>query len=472
MSRAVGKLTAVTSVASPQRAEGAADQHWTGDFRSLRLRLYLFMVLLDCAMLAAAFLLANLIRFGRPFESYGLNTLAIVLPIYLAISLNGGGYSIRALADPRRSVAMAVQSLMFTIVVVTALLFSLKIGEDFSRLVFGVGSLFALALIAAGRGRFGATVGKRCGWTFRREILLADGVAAATVGTEQMVDAQQQGLHPVLDDPDMLERLGALLAGSELVTVACPPERRSAWSRVLAGANVDVEMLMPELDHVGAIGLRRHGECTSLLVGCGPLGLRQRALKRLFDIGFSGLALLLLAPLLFLIALAVRLESSGPALFRQPRVGRGNRLFFVLKFRTMRADRSDSNGDRSASPDDDRITRLGRFLRRTSLDELPQLLNVLAGEMSIVGPRPHALGSTAEDDLFWRIEERYWDRHAIKPGMTGLAQVRGLRGATVRRADLSDRLKADLEYLDGWTLGRDIAIIFRTLGVMMHRNAY
>jgi polysaccharide biosynthesis protein PslA len=92
--------------------------------------------------------------------------------------------------------------------------------------------------------------------------------------------------------------------------------------------------------------------------------------------------------------------------------------------------------------------------------------------MSIVGPRPHALGSTAEDDAFWSIEERYWDRHAIKPGLTGLAQVRGFRGATVRRADLSDRLKADLEYLDGWTLGRDLAIVFRTLGVMVHRNAY
>ena len=430
------------------------------------------MLLMDGVLLATAFVVANLIRYGRPFESYGLNTLAIVLPVYLAISLNGGAYSIKALGDPRRSVAMAMQSLLFTIAVVTALLFSLKIGEDFSRLVFGIGSLLALALIALGRGRFGATVGKRCGWTFRREILLADGVPAATVGTEQFVDAQQERLRPVLDDPDMLERIGALLAGSELVTVACLPERRSAWSRVLAGANVDVEMLMPELDHVGAIGLRRHGECTSLLVGCGPLGIRQRAIKRLFDISFSGIALILATPLFLLIALAIHLESSGPALFRQPRVGRGNRLFSVLKFRTMRVEQADHNGDRSASRDDDRVTRMGRLLRRTSLDELPQLLNVLAGEMSVVGPRPHALGSTAEDDLFWSIEERYWDRHAIKPGMTGLAQVRGLRGATLRRSDLSDRLKADLEYLDGWTLGRDIAIIFRTLGVMMHRNAY
>jgi exopolysaccharide biosynthesis polyprenyl glycosylphosphotransferase len=430
------------------------------------------MILLDCAVLAASFLLANLARFGRPLESYGLNSLALVLPIYLAISFNNGAYSIRSLADPRRSVAMAVQSLLFTFAVITALLFSLKIGEDFSRLVFGIGSLLALLMVAAVRARFGEIVGQRCAWTFRREVLLADGVEVVAVGTEQYVDAVKEGLNPVLDDPAMLERIGALLAGSELVVIACPPERRSAWSRVLAGANVDVEMLMPELDHVGAIGLRRHGDCTSLLVGCGPLGLRQRAFKRLFDIGVSGASLILLSPIMLLIAVAIRLESRGPALFRQQRMGRSNRLFSVLKFRTMRIESADADGTRSASREDDRLTRMGSFLRRTSLDELPQLINVLAGEMSIVGPRPHALGSTAEDHLFWRIEDRYWDRHAIKPGMTGLAQVRGFRGATVRRSDLTDRLKADLEYLDGWTLGRDIAIVFRTLGVMMHRNAY
>jgi exopolysaccharide biosynthesis polyprenyl glycosylphosphotransferase len=432
----------------------------------------MLMALMDGAMLTAAFLFANFARYGRPFESYGLNALALLLPIYFAISLNGGAYSIRSLAEPRKSVAVAIQSLLFTIAVVTALLFSLKIGEDFSRLVFGIGSALSLLMIATSRTRLGAAIGKRCGWTFRREVLISDGVAATAAGTERLIDAQHEGLRPVLDEPAMLQRIAALLSGCELVIVACPPERRSAWSRVLAGANVDVEMLMPELDHVGAIGVRQHGDSTSLLVGVGPLGLRQRAFKRLFDIVVTSCTLLLLLPLFAVIAVAIRLGSPGPAVFRQKRVGRGNRLFNVLKFRTMRVDKSDPDGKRSTGRDDDRLTRFGRFLRKTSLDELPQLLNVFAGEMSIVGPRPHALGSTAEDDLFWSIEERYWDRHAIKPGMTGLAQVRGFRGATTRRSDLSDRLKADLEYLEGWTLGRDVAILFRTLGVMIHRNAY
>jgi polysaccharide biosynthesis protein PslA len=172
------------------------------------------------------------------------------------------------------------------------------------------------------------------------------------------------------------------------------------------------------------------------------------------------------------IAMAIRLESKGPALFRQPRVGRGNRIFQILKFRSMRSEAGDGAGSRSTTRDDDRVTRLGRFLRRTSLDELPQLLNVVLGDMSLVGPRPHALSSRAEEALFWEIEGRYWERHSIKPGITGLAQVRGFRGATHKRADLTNRVASDLEYVIGWNLLRDISILLRTLRVIVHANAY
>jgi lipopolysaccharide/colanic/teichoic acid biosynthesis glycosyltransferase len=254
--------------------------------------------------------------------------------------------------------------------------------------------------------------------------------------------------------------------------VSCPEDRRGAWARVLAGANVDAEMLVPELDAVGAIGLRRHGGHSTLLVGCGPLRLRDRVTKRMFDIGFSAAMLVLLLPLFALIALAIRVESPGPILFRQQRLGRANRLFDILKFRSMRTELSDQSGSRSASPDDDRVTRVGRFLRRTSLDELPQLLNVLVGEMSVVGPRPHPLGCRADDELFWNIDDHYFDRHSIKPGITGLAQVRGFRGATEKKTDVTDRLRADLEYLDGWHIGRDVAIVARTLGVLIHPRAF
>lgn len=137
----------------------------------------------------------------------------------------------------------------------------------------------------------------------------------------------------------------------------------------------------------------------------------------------------------------------------------------------MRSEQSDHAGRQFASRDDDRITRVGRFLRRTSIDELPQLLNVLEGDMSLVGPRPHALGSLAGDKLFWQVDHRYWLRDALKPGITGLAQVRGFRGATDCEEDLEQRLAADLEYLRDWSLWREIHILASTALVVTHRNA-
>src|SRR3546814_17444795 len=121
----------------------------------------------------------------------------------------------------------------------------------------------------------------------------------------------------------------------------------------------------------------------------------------------------------------------------------------------MRVEATDANGARSGSRDDDRITRVGKFIRATSIDELPQLINVLSGEMSLVGPRPHALGSTAGNELFWRVDRQYWHRHALKPGITGLAQIRGFRGATNTKRDIVNRLGDDLAYQIGRASGRD-----------------
>jgi lipopolysaccharide/colanic/teichoic acid biosynthesis glycosyltransferase len=187
---------------------------------------------------------------------------------------------------------------------------------------------------------------------------------------------------------------------------------------------------------------------------------------------FAVPALIVLLPVFVLTAALIKLDSRGPVFFRQQRVGRGNALFEVYKFRSMHTDRGDAAGSVSASRDDDRITRVGRFIRATSVDELPQLLNVLFGSMSIVGPRPHALGSLAGQQLFWEVDERYWHRHALKPGITGLAQVRGFRGATHRRDDLTRRLQADLEYIVGWSVWRDFAILVSTARVVVHKNAF
>lgn len=223
---------------------------------------------------------------------------------------------------------------------------------------------------------------------------------------------------------------------------------------------------------MGAVGLNEVGDRDTLLVSRGPLSLTNRVKKRAFDLVVAISALIFLSPLLLGVAIAIKLESRGPVFFKQRRVGKSNGFFEILKFRSMRVEMSDPDGNRSAARDDDRITRVGRFIRSSSIDELPQLINVLRGDMSIVGPRPHALGSLAGDALFWEVSHEYWVRHALKPGITGLAQIRGFRGATNKRSDLEQRLQSDLEYVHGWRLSRDIGILLGTLKVLVHPNAY
>jgi len=187
--------------------------------------------------------------------------------------------------------------------------------------------------------------------------------------------------------------------------------------------------------------------------------------KRAFDAIFSALFLLLLSPLLLLIALAVKLGSPGPVLFRQERVGLDGQPFQMLKFRTMRAG-AEEEGPRFAEPRDPRVTAVGTLLRRMSLDELPQLLNVLVGDMSLVGPRPERPVFIAS---FRRRIPRYQLRHMVKSGMTGWAQIHGLRGQT----SIEKRVEYDLYYIEHWSLLLDLQILARTLaGGFLSRNAY
>jgi lipopolysaccharide/colanic/teichoic acid biosynthesis glycosyltransferase len=183
--------------------------------------------------------------------------------------------------------------------------------------------------------------------------------------------------------------------------------------------------------------------------------------------------LILLSPALLAIAAIIRLESPGPALFRQKRRGMNNEPFDVLKFRSMYTHSEDRNADRLVTLGDSRVTKIGAFIRRTSIDELPQLINVLLGHMSLVGPRPHAYGAKAADRLYEEVVSRYPARHRVLPGITGLAQVRGFRGNTGLEEDIVKRVESDLEYMDRWSLGLDVAILARTaLTFLFHRGAY
>jgi lipopolysaccharide/colanic/teichoic acid biosynthesis glycosyltransferase len=241
---------------------------------------------------------------------------------------------------------------------------------------------------------------------------------------------------------------------------------------ILKGANIAGEVIDDTVAELGAQGARIGNGHGWLMVSAGSLGLRSRAMKRALDLVFSVAALIVLAPVFILVALAILFEDGGPVFFVQRRLGRGNRFFRMYKFRSMKVAGSDHDGALSTLRDDDRITRVGRFIRRTSIDEFPQLFNVLSGEMSLVGPRPHAIGSRAGTKYFWEVDLRYWQRHSLKPGLSGLAQVRGYRGATDAELDLVNRLRSDLEYLEGWTIWRDIRIIALTMRVLIHDKAY
>ena len=201
---------------------------------------------------------------------------------------------------------------------------------------------------------------------------------------------------------------------------------------------------------------------------------RQHAvIKRAADVVLAGIGLLLMSLPMLLVAAAIRLTSSGPALFRQERIGWHGQRFVMLKFRTMHQTADEAGSCPQAIRNDPRVTWLGAMLRRSSFDELPQLLNVLLGSMSLVGPRPHAPGTCAAGRPFETITHLYADRHWVKPGMTGLAQIRGWRGETDTEEKLLRRVDSDLEYIAGWSLRHDLLIIARTMvTVLRMQNAY
>jgi exopolysaccharide biosynthesis polyprenyl glycosylphosphotransferase len=254
----------------------------------------------------------------------------------------------------------------------------------------------------------------------------------------------------------------------------------SAYDRIealvhrLEQVNVDLLMAPSRVQIMG--GARSIGFVGSIptlslyrrpVVGMRALG------KTLMDRGLALAVLVLLSPVLAIVALAIKLDSPGPVLFRQMRRGMNNEPFAMFKFRSMYAHAEDRKASRLVTPGDGRVTRVGALIRRTSLDELPQLLHVLRGEMSLVGPRPHVCDAKAADRLYEEVVRRYPARHRVLPGITGLAQVRGFRGNGWDEAEIVNRVESDLEYIDRWSLGLDMAILLRTAGtVLFQRGVY
>ena len=437
-----------------------------------RLRIYAIQLLLDGAMLLAGFALSTWLYLGSPTEDTVWGSAQLALPLFWTVALLNRTYSVQALIAPEFGVQRAAQALLLASLLVLLALFLARSSLNLSRFGFGLGCLAALFLIVWSRYNMEPLVRRWVGPRAINLLVIDDDGPPIDLPDCHRLDANRLGLAPKLDDPHGLDRLAKLIGPMDRVIVSCPPERRRLWAMVLKGGHMRGEIVDTEVIDLGILGTSRSEGAGTLVVAAGPLGLRSRLLKRLFDLAITVPMLVALALPMLLVALAIRLEDGGPALFLQRRVGRNNRFFDIYKFRTMKVAQTDHAGARSASRDDDRVTRIGHWLRRTSIDELPQLLNVVKGEMSLVGPRPHALASQAGDKLFWEVDDRYWQRHALKPGMSGLAQIRGFRGETREESDLLQRLQADLEYQAGWTLWRDVVIILRTLRVVMHDRAY
>lgn len=204
-----------------------------------------------------------------------------------------------------------------------------------------------------------------------------------------------------------------------------------------------------------------------------PISGFDQIIKKIEDMILATLILVPILPLLLIAAMAIKLDSRGPIFFRQDREGFNNRRFRIWKFRSMKTEQCEMDGIRQATRGDARITRVGRILRRTSIDELPQLFNVLSGEMSLVGPRPHAPSTRAGDRLFSDVVATYAARHKVKPGITGWAQVNGWRGETDTEEKLLKRLEHDLFYIENWSLSFDIYILLRTsVAALLQKTAY
>jgi len=204
-----------------------------------------------------------------------------------------------------------------------------------------------------------------------------------------------------------------------------------------------------------------------------PLTELEALLKRCTDAILALIALVLLLPVFVITAIAIKLDSKGPVFFVQRRYGFNRRPLMIYKFRTMRTDSQDDNAEVLTTRNDPRVTRLGRFLRKSSIDELPQLLNVLMGDMSMVGPRPHATKAKAGNTLYPEAVATYTMRYRVKPGITGWAQVNGWRGETDTHEKLERRVEHDLYYIENWTPKLDLVILFRTVWIcVLGRNAY
>ena len=375
--------------------------------------------------------------------------------------------------------------------------FFLKIGHDFSRVWFaawyitGVIVLLGERLVVASFVRHWTRQGR----LYRRAAIYGGGAISEKLIGELEIDVDSDiRITGVFDDRGD-DRVDRVIAGyprlgglNQLVSFA----RSSRLDLVIVALPITAEKRVVEVTRSLAVlpaevklparatELRFTPGTYSRIGNVAMIDLLEKPIadwgsvsKWVFDKIVGVLALILLAPLMLAVAAAIKFDSRGPALFRQKRYGFNNELIEVFKFRSMYTDRCDANATKLVTKDDPRVTRVGRFIRKTSIDELPQLFNVMLGNLSLVGPRPHALEAKAAGDLYDEVVDGYFARHKVKPGITGWAQINGWRGETDTPEKIQKRVECDIYYIENWSLLLDTYILLKTpFALLKSENAY
>jgi Undecaprenyl-phosphate glucose phosphotransferase len=448
----------------------------------------------DLVLVAGCWLFAYLARFyliGPPIY-YGLPPLRIYLAMLLPIVLVWAvSFRMFGLYRPRRIGShlsevkdIAKASTMGALVLVALMTFVFR-EHEYSRVVIVYFWVLSIAAVSLARAAFreGLRVARRRGFNQRFAVVVGSGDLAETV-IQRLRSRPDVGLQVLGLVGDRKDELGAARWLGAYADLRAVLDAQSVDHVVLALPHEDYGRLPGLLDAIGDEPVTIHVvpdlfRFTSLRGGVeefegvpfihlreSPLYGWSRLAKRVFDVAFSTGALVLFAPLMLLVAAVIKLSSPGPVLFRQERMGLDGQRFGMVKFRTMPVGAEIASGPVWASEDDPRPTPLGRLLRRFSFDELPQFVNVLRGEMSVVGPRPER---PVFVEQFRRTVPGYMLRHKVKSGITGWAQVHGLRGNT----SLEERIRYDLEYIERWSIWLDLRIIGLTISrVLFDRNAY
>lgn len=458
--------------------------------------------------------------FARLTEFFGLTVLSMIIYMvyvmpatglssqYLSASLLGSfltvaaihaidGYHLDTLRRYINQISKAVTGFAFAMIVMVILGFFSKLSDEFSRVWFAswfvCGSVFIVCFRAGLTVYVQRLMGD--GRLERRAVIVGGGDPAAelirSLESQANNDVRVCGIFDDRTDdrsPPIVvgyPKLGTIselvefarMARIDMLIVTLP---LSAEKRVLQLLKrlwvlpVDIRLSA----HTNKLRFRPRsytyeGSVPFLDVFEKPIADWDAVTKRVFDVFFSVLALVMLSPVMLATAIAIRLESKGPIIFRQKRYGFNNEVVEVLKFRSMYHEMSDAEAKQVVTKGDPRVTRVGRFIRKSSIDELPQLVNVLRGELSLVGPRPHAVNAHTANRLWDEVVDGYFARHKVKPGVTGWAQINGWRGEVDDDEKIRQRVNCDLYYIENWSLLFDLQILFLTPFKLLNtENAY